>query len=53
MVDYSSLLEMKHTETPDEEFKRFIAQMPDKHWAKLDISAVRFGWEAHKLLKQE
>lgn len=38
--------------TPDEEFRAFVAQMPEKHWAKYDLSAVRLGWEAHKRLNQ-
>lgn len=35
---------------PDPAFKAFVASMPDKHWSKYDISAVRLGWEAYKLL---
>ena len=37
-------------EDRDAEYKKFIEQMPDTHWAKYDLSAVRLGWEAHKLL---
>lgn len=36
--------------TEDKEFRAFIEQMPDTHWAKYDLSAVRLGWEAHKVL---
>lgn len=34
----------------DPEFRKFIKAMPDKHWSKHDISAVRLGWEACKIL---
>ena len=34
----------------DTEFRDFVEQLPDKCWAKYDLSAVRLGWEAHKLM---
>lgn len=34
------------------EFRAFVEQMPDKHWAKYDLSAVRLGWEAARLRQQ-
>lgn len=36
----------------DKEFRSFIEQMPDKHLSKYDLSAVRLGWEARKLLNE-
>ena len=36
--------------TEDAKFYEFVEQMPNKHWSKYDLSAVRLGWEAHKLL---
>ena len=36
--------------TSDPEFRAFVESMPDSHWAKYDLSAVRLGWEAHKRL---
>lgn len=36
--------------TPDPEFRYFVESMPDKHWARYDLSAVRLGWEAYKTL---
>ena len=38
--------------TTEEEFETFVNQMPANHWAKKDLSAVRLGWEAHKLLEK-
>ena len=38
--------------TKNEEFSEFVSKMPDTHWAKYDLSAVRLGWEAHKLLNK-
>lgn len=32
----------------DKEFSAFIASLPEKHWAKYDLSAMRLGWEACK-----
>ena len=34
----------------DPGFQAFVGRMPDSHWAKYDLSAVRLGWEAHKTL---
>lgn len=34
----------------DPGFRAFVESMPDKHWARYDLSAVRLGWEAHKTL---
>lgn len=28
----------------DPEFDAFVASMPDKYWAKYDLSACRIGW---------
>lgn len=36
----------------DEEFSEFVSRMPEKHWSKNDLSAVRLGWEAHKQLSR-
>lgn len=33
---------------PDSEFRAFVDSLPQKHWAKYDLSAVRLGWEARK-----
>lgn len=38
--------------TTDHDFSAFVDSMPDKHWAKYDLSAVRLGWEAHKAQKK-
>jgi hypothetical protein len=27
-----------------------IDKIPEKHWTKVDLAAVRFGWEAARLL---
>ena len=42
------LIECKFLGTPDPEFQAFVDRMPDKHWARYDLSAVRLGWEARK-----
>jgi hypothetical protein len=31
---------------PNPEFSEWVASLPATHWAKLDLSACRFGWEA-------
>ncbi|HKI74988.1 MAG TPA: hypothetical protein VJ998_10105 [Pseudomonadales bacterium] len=36
--------------TEDAEFHAFVEKMPDTHWARYDLSAVRLGWEAAKAL---
>lgn len=50
----------KETEYPempeaaeDKAFKAFVAAMPEKHWARYDLSAVRLGWDACKALKEK
>ena len=43
------LVMCKFLGTEDTEFQAFIDKMPDKHWSKYDLSAVRLGWEAHKI----
>lgn len=30
------------------EFRAFVESVPDKHWSRYDLSAMRIGWEAHK-----
>jgi len=37
--------------TEDQAFRDFVAQMPEKHWARNDLSAVRLGWEARKQIE--
>ena len=49
MTNIKSLIEGDFFGTDDEQFTAFIKQMPDKHWSKYDLSAVRLGWEAHKM----
>lgn len=34
--------------TSDPEFTAWAESMPDKYWAKYDLSACRIGWEARK-----
>lgn len=34
--------------TKDEKFREFVESLPDKYWAKYDLSAVRLGWDAAK-----
>lgn len=34
----------------DREFMKFVEQIPNRHWSRYDLSAVRFGWEAYKVL---
>lgn len=46
---YQVLLGGDFLGTKDKDFRAFVEQMPDTHWAKYDLSAVRLGWEAHKL----
>lgn len=33
---------------PDPEFDAWRDSLPDKHWAKYDLSACRLGWDAAK-----
>jgi hypothetical protein len=33
------------------EFRSVIEQLPQKHWAKYDLSAVRLGWEFARATK--
>ena len=37
----------------DPEFDAWVATMPQKYWAKYDLSACRLGWHAHKALQSE
>ena len=30
----------------DKEFRFYVESLPDKHWSKYDLSAVRLGWDA-------
>jgi hypothetical protein len=53
MNDTEYLARCEFLGTPDPEFRAFVESMPDKHWSKYDLSAVRLGWEAHKTLHQE
>ena len=34
---------------PDPEFDEWAATMPEKFWARYDMSAVRLGWVASKI----
>jgi len=45
-----ALIQCDFLDSEDEEFRAFVNNMPDTHWAKYDLSAVRLGWEAYKLL---
>lgn len=48
-----TLIEGGFLGTVDHDFREFIANMPDSHWSKYDLSAVRLGWEAYKLLRTD
>ena len=39
---------MKKLGTPDPDWQAFVDSLPDKYWAKYDLSALRLGWEAAK-----
>ena len=32
----------------DPEFREWVESLPEKHWAKYDLSAARLGWDAAK-----
>lgn len=32
----------------DTDFDWYVSCLPQKHWSRYDLSAVRQGWEAHK-----
>lgn len=34
-------------ENNQKEFDAYVASLPEKYWAKYDLAAVRFGWDAH------
>lgn len=34
----------------DPAFRDFVESLPDTHWAKYDLSAMRLGWEAYRVL---
>ena len=51
-ADVERLVMCDFYKTNDIEFKKFIEQLPDKCWVKYDLSAVRLGWEAHKIMGQ-
>jgi len=36
----------------DAEFNAWVGQQPDKHWAKLDLSALRIGYELGKAARR-
>ena len=40
---------MQKLGTPDPDWQAFIDSLPDKYWAKYDLSALRLGWEAAKM----
>lgn len=31
----------------DPDFRAFVESLPDSHWSKYDLSAVRLGWDAN------
>lgn len=33
----------------DPHFREMVGQLPDTHWARYDLSAVRLGWELRKI----
>ncbi len=37
-------------ENTDPQFRGFVESVPDKHWSKYDLSAMRIGWEAYKAM---
>ena len=43
-----ALIKGEYLGTEDIAFKSFISMLPEKHWSKYDLSAVRLGWEAKK-----
>lgn len=49
-ADIDRLIECGFLGDRDPYFRAYVEQMPDTHWAKYDLSAVRLGWEAHKVL---
>lgn len=45
-MNWLSLTELqKELMHEDAEFSAWVREQPDKHWAKLDISALRLGYE--------
>lgn len=48
-MKYQDLFDKGFLGIEDKDFRSFVEQMPDTHWAKYDLSAVRLGWEAYKL----
>ena len=46
---YDKALNIELLVERDKEFIEFRESIPDSHWARIDISAVRVGWEARKI----
>ncbi len=36
----------KYKQTEIDPFDEWVASLPEKHWAKYDLSACRMGWDA-------
>ena len=49
-MDWSEFVNISLYPDEDSEFTKFVKSLPDKHWVKYDLSAVRLGWEAQKKL---
>ena len=43
------LLERCKEDSP--EFRKFIETLPDKLWAKHDLTAMRLGWELYRYME--
>jgi hypothetical protein len=44
---------MPHLKHEDPEFSEWARAMPDKFWAKYDLSAVRLGYELGRSIERE
>lgn len=52
-MNWPSLIDLqKELWQEDPEFSAWVREQPDKHWAKLDISALRLGYELGKRIKE-
>jgi len=49
-VSVESLINKTFIDSENKDFNKFVSMMPSSHWAKYDLSAVRLGFEAARLL---